>query len=84
MTQIKMPEPYLYMCKDGSWVRTSTMRPNADSYDAGTLVELYTAEQLKQAMRDVLEQAAKHIDDGVSNVRKTCADEIREMKDQIQ
>jgi len=76
----KMPEPdgYKYRDETGNWVRRALPYPFELKRDEVELT--YTADQLKQAVRDALEEAAK-VAEGYPKYGEATAEEIRAMKE---
>jgi hypothetical protein len=81
----KMPEPYIIEWTKKGWANKFYVTPP----DAGSITKpLYTADQLKQYGRDLLEEAAKKCESQWANLAEKmygqeCARAIRAMKEQI-
>jgi len=95
---IKLPEPTAFSIFDYEGSETLyLMKNNEELYksyqqqDAKAIDNLYTESQLKQAMRDALEEAAKIAVGSTANVYRECdkdeiyasAIEIRKLKEQL-
>lgn len=79
MKKAYMPEPYIIEWTKKGWVNKFYVTPP----DAGSITKpLYTADQLKQYGRDLLEEAAKKCEFGWGNLDgDECAQAIRAMKE---